>query len=169
MNSVSPNILIEADKKNILRGALALLLLGLLLLFFLIFNVQNDVLEYFIVIPVIYITTGGLGLLSITRSIPFAMKIYKMIIFSLCFLNAAVSIIGTIFDIYFISKFKRCDPKKNDDCGFQDGIAIFVFILIGLTVIISGAAAVIMIVLIKQISRYEKDRETYELPVYRSL
>ena len=158
----SPNDLVDADRKNIIRGTYALLGIGIILLVIGTF-MNSDVFEYFIAIPIIYIISGIIGIYAIHSETRCNLNIYKIVLCFLIILNGIAGILGLLAFFFLITQSVDCDPKKEDKCGFVEGIYYLITFISLIIAIFSTSLLILISAFLKSVRKYDEDRNLYEL------
>jgi hypothetical protein len=154
----SENIFLKAEKKNIIIGAIVLLLIGLAL-FFLTFTIfSGEELFLTLILPIFCMITGISGLYSVVFDSNRSGLVYYILLIILIIKITIIALLSVGILVYYIIDGSTCNSYGSSSCTVMSFYLILLFVLV---CIYYTAFAIMLFVFLKNIKNYREDMKQY--------
>ena len=159
IHSASTITLLDVEKKKIFKGALIILLLGILMLLVELLLYAVEVSALLCIIPILYMLSGIIGGYASKNQSSLAVSAYLFFLIILFGMNLLI-IIGCICGIiYYYYNPSECN---HDDCLVQGSYNDFIFPFLGIAIGLSSIKLIILCIIIKHVKNYKKNESILE-------
>ena len=158
----------DSDKKNVFRSALALFTIGICLFALLSLNYPTLTNEYLYIyaVPITYILSGVLGILSTFTKIVSIVKAYLISLIVLMIFNSLIVIAGVMMTINLLLNPNDCDSSVSEDCGLAGFFYFLAYVGSILSIFISSSIAGLCYVFYGYTSRFKNYLSTSQYSAF---